>query len=166
MNVSQALNILKPESNTAEALKAAYRAACKRYHPDINPDGAEIMKLINAAYDFLKKHLGQWSTSQRNRTETPIDEIFSEILNRIRHFPGIHIEVCGNWLWITGNTRPYREALKAAGLRWAHKKRAWYWRPEGYRKKSRRVLSLDEIRFTFGSREIETEKREPLRAAY
>lgn len=144
MNVSQALNILKPE-------KAAYRAACKRYHPDINPDGAEIMKLINAAYDFLKKHLGQWSTSQRDRTETPIDEIFSEILNRI------HIEVCGTWLWVTGNTRPYKDALKAAGLKFARK----YWRPE-----SRRVLSLDEIRFTFGSREIETEERETLWATY
>lgn len=165
MNISQALNILKPEANTAEALKAAYRAACKRYHPDINPDGAEIMKLINAAYAFLKEHLGRWSTSQRDRTETPIDEIFTEILSKIRHFPGINIEVCGTWLWVTGDTRPVRETLKDAGLRFASKKVAWYWRPEGYRKKSRREFTLDEIRGTFGSREIETEEREPLRAA-
>ena len=92
MRHSEAINILKPESNTAEALKAAYRKACKRYHPDLNPQGEELMKLINAAYEHLTKHLGSW-TLDHATDEQGIDETFSEILEAIGHLEGLNIEV-------------------------------------------------------------------------
>lgn len=159
MNIQEALNILRPDGNTDEALKSAYRTACKKYHPDVNPDGLELMKLINAAYEFLKKNMSRWSFHQVN-DDIPIDEILQEILSKIRHIPGIDLEICGTWLWVSGNTKPYKELFKEAGLRWAPKKFRWYWRPEGYRKRTRHVFDMDEIRATFGSQELETEPLE------
>ena len=161
MNIEQALKILKPSGDTDEALKNAYRMACKKYHPDINPDGLELMKLINAAYGFLKEHLGKWHTTSYNSDDTGIDEIFQDIFNAIRHFRDIHVEVCGTWLWVNGNTKPYKDQFKDLGFKWAPNKHRWYWRPEGYRKRSKRVLSMAEIRFMYGSNELETE---PLQA--
>ena len=33
-------------------------------------------------------------------------------------------------VWVSGNTKPHREELKAAGAKWSGKRQAWYWRKE------------------------------------
>ena len=38
---------------------STYRAADLKYHPDKNPAGAEMMKLINAAFEVLKDFEGE-----------------------------------------------------------------------------------------------------------
>lgn len=35
----------------------------------------------------------------------------------------------GCCIWVSGDTRPHRETLKAYGFRWAPKRAAWYWKP-------------------------------------
>ena len=154
--MQEALNVLRPKGNTKDDLKSAYRQACKKYHPDVNPNGLELMKLINAAHDFLKKHIKKWNYQNVNE-DIPIDEVMQAIFDKIKRFPGIEIEVCGTWLWVSGDTKPYKGQLKESGLKWARKKGQWYWSPAGYRKKSRRVFTMDEIRRTFGSQELDTE---------
>jgi DnaJ domain len=37
-----------------EVIEGAYRALARKYHPDVNPQGAERMKRINAAHDLLR----------------------------------------------------------------------------------------------------------------
>ncbi len=157
MNRTEALNVLRPQGNSLNDLKSAYRAACKKYHPDINPHGLELMKVINTAYAFLKKNMDKWSHNQQT-DDISITEVLQEVFDKIKHFVNIESEVCGSWLWVSGETWRYKKELKAAGLRWAPKKHQWYWRPEGYRKKSRRVLSMGEIRTMFGSVEMEQEQ--------
>jgi hypothetical protein len=61
------------------------------------------------------------------------------------------IEVIGCFVWITGDTKPNREQLKALGFKWHSKKLAWYLAPEDYRKRGRRELDLDEIRAMYGT---------------
>lgn len=58
MTWEQACLILKlPHDFKPEALKKAYRAAMKQWHPDINhaPEAVEMAKQVNAAYEYLKK---------------------------------------------------------------------------------------------------------------
>ena len=154
MNRSQALNVLKPAGNTLADLKTAYRTAVKKYHPDINPNGLELMKIINSAFAFLKEHINTWSFKET--TEGPaIDKTIQDLFNKIQGFDGVTAEVCGSWLWLSGNTFEYKKALKGYGFRFAGKKRQWYWRPADYKKKSRRVFSMEEIRLTFGSIDLE-----------
>jgi hypothetical protein len=66
------------------------------------------------------------------------------------------IEVCGTWVWVSGDTKPHREALKKSGFRWASKKAQWYFRPED--SKARRhngSWSMDKIRSKYGSDKVQ-----------
>jgi len=55
MKLSDAVNVLGLSGHVApKEVKAAYRVAAMKYHPDRSPAGAEMMKIINAAYDVLK----------------------------------------------------------------------------------------------------------------
>ena len=59
MKISDAAHILGLTGEiTAEIVKKAYRAAAQKYHPDRNPAGLEMMKLVNAAFDVLKNWAG------------------------------------------------------------------------------------------------------------
>lgn len=159
MNIAQAMNILKPDDSSFTGLKKSYREAAMKYHPDRNPDGLELMKLVNAAYEFLKDNLGKWSVGPDEYKDSgpSIDEIFADILAKIRHLPDIKIEVCGVWLWVTGNTKPYKSYFKSCDMYFSPKKCAWYWKPKSWRPMSKRKMSLEEIRQVFGSQEVENE---------
>lgn len=81
-----------------------------------------------------------------------------EIIDTIKGLPGIVMEICGRWLWVSGNTKENKESLKAAGLRWAKKKKMWYYhRPEDSTF-GRRTKSMAYIRMKYGSRKLDEEK--------
>ena len=160
MNREQALNVLRPQGNTFEDLKSAYRTACKKYHPDLNPDGLELMKVINSAYAFLKENINKWNYTQQT-SDTGLDEQIQAIFDKIKHFVNVKSEVCGAWLWLEGETWRYKKELKELKFKWASKKRQWYWNDGTFRKKSKRVLSMNEIRNLYGSVELD---QEPLTA--
>ena len=161
MTVNEAMKVIKPAGNTAEDLTAAYRLLAKKYHPDLNPDGLELMKCVNAAMDLLRSTIGKWSLRSFVDEGGPsIDEELAAIYAQLRHLAGVKIEVCGSWLWVTGDTYPVREHISAAGLRFSRNKSAWYWHPAGYRKRTKNRFSMDEVRNMWGSRDLETEPRQ------
>ena len=64
----------------------------------------------------------------------------------------IEVELCGAWLWISGDTYKHREALKACGYLWSRSKQRWYWRhAEDDCRWSRGKASMGEIRSKYGS---------------
>lgn len=141
---------------TLDDLKAEYRRLIKLHHPDRGGD-AETMKQVNndyeIAFDRLKKAHNATHDEQHQTTETP-DE-FRDIIEALLKLDGLDIELCGAWLWIGGNTREHKEALKAAGCRWSNNKKLWYWRHEedGHRyHRGKRTIS--EIRAKYGSQHI------------
>lgn len=153
---------------TAETVKKRFRDLCKEYHPDLHPgaENEEKMKEINAEYDVAwaryknahgdgKTAEGNYTTDSKSGTESrrTADEApdrFKDIINAIISCEGIEIDIVGSWVWVTGNTYPHRETLKAAGFMWAAKKQAWYWRPEEEKGKRRSRMSLDEIKEKYG----------------
>lgn len=44
------------------------------------------------------------------------------VISQTEHLTILSIEVCGSWLWISGDTKPNKDVLKAAGLWYAPKK--------------------------------------------
>ena len=74
------------------------------------------------------------------------------LLPIIFRLDGLTVELCGCWLWISGNTREHKEALKAAGCRWSKPKAMWYWRhPEDGRSYYRSKSTMSDIRMKYGS---------------
>ncbi len=133
------------------AVKVAYREAALKYHPDVNPAGAKMMVIINAAYEVLKDFAGELGAAAAVDGEVTYPEAVNAALNAIIALVGLEIEVCGAWVWVTGATYLHRAELKGAGFRYASKKQRWYFRPEGWRSVSRGAYSMDDIRDKYGS---------------
>jgi len=93
------------------------------------------------------------------------DEKLRKVLYTVIHFSDITIEIIGQWIWLSGNTKPHKQELKDLGFRWASKQMVWYYHSEAFRKKSHKVLSMNQKRDRFGSTEVETEGRKRLKQA-
>lgn len=144
---------------TPELVREAYRRAAMKYHPDRNPAGLEMMQAVNAAYEALQDFAGDVEQEPCNYA----DEL-NDALNAIIECAGLDIEVCGAWVWVSGETYSHKTALKEAGYRWASKKRMWYFRPSDWRSFSRGKFSMDEIRERHGSVAVQTRYRKALEA--
>ena len=131
-------------------IKVCYRRASAKYHPDRNPAGLEMMKLINSAWQALSDYV---AGDLRGDNETEWHDLGDEMniaLNAIIGI-GLDIEVCGSWIWVGGDTKPHKEVLKESGYRWAPKKKLWHFRPSDYKSFSRGKLSITDIRIKHGS---------------
>ena len=157
MTREQAINILKPKGNGQDDIKAAFREQALRYHPDRNEHGLELMKLINLAFEFLKKNQGKWDVNHGSN-DTPLTEQLQAVFDKFKRFPGLKVELCGTWLWVGGETKRYKTELKEAGLKWSRNKVKWYWSPPGYRKMNKKKFSMDQIRYSFGSMNLNSEE--------
>lgn len=153
-------------SQTLNELKQLYRAFALEFHPD-HGGSEEAMKAINIEFTrlfaILKDRQNDEATRAHNdgkwagystTTETP--EEFIDIISKLDQIQGIIVELCGRWLWISGNTKDNREALKACGCRWSTNKKMWYWRHEEdfCKKHCSNSLDIDEIRAQYGSQRI------------
>ncbi len=120
-------------------------------HPDRGGDTA-TMQAINREYAFAiaKVSKGEGLTEEEIDTEIKLSEEYRSVIEQISIIPGIIIEIVGLWIWVTGSTYPNRKDLKAAGLYFAPKKHAWYYRSESYKTRGSGA-SLEEIRAKYGS---------------
>lgn len=164
MNMQDSLNILgiQGQDITLDQIKLAYRQAAKKFHPDRNPGGLEMMKAVNQAYEHLQSL--DW-TRPVNSTGQNVgygDELMA-FINAVAVLDGVSLEVCGSWVWVSGNTKPHKDVIKAAGGRWASKKLQWYFRPEGKKAyRSKGEWDMDKIRETFGSQSVDAKKQAKL----
>ena len=165
MNIIQALSILCPVEKTEAGLKTAYRTACLKHHPD-KGGNLEIMKLVNAAYDFLKKCDSWWTGEQFRaaKKQSPLTETVQAIIDSIKNIPGLKFEIIGSWLWVSGNTFPHKKILKASGLKFSGNKKSWYYHENDYRKRSKKSFSMNEIRNLHGSDEIKPKQNKSIAA--
>ena len=150
---------------TAEELKKAYRQIVKQLHPDKGgrkEDFQTMQAEFSACWERLKDiHTDKEGREYRKETTETASE-FMGIIDELLNLKGVEIEICGSWIWVSGDTRQYREFFKKLKFRWSPKKSAWYYHREPYRKRSRRELSLDEIRGMYGSKKYKKEDEERL----
>ena len=168
--------------NDLQELRKQYKNLLKKHHPD-NGGNVADMQEINAEYDILFKALKnrhESKTADGSRTDTAgsdtkstynenmydweNDKALREALEKIIAFSGIEILICGQWIWVSGNTYSYRKELKEIGFKFASQKKQWYYHTEIFRKKSRKTLSMDDIRSYYGSTSVQTMQRELLEA--
>jgi hypothetical protein len=86
---------------------------------------------------------------------------FPEIISQIIHFD-ITIEICGNWIWLSGNTRSYSKQLKEIGFYYSPRKQMWYWRPSGWESNNHKPWDIQQIRKRYGSDVIDVQLKPEL----
>jgi hypothetical protein len=127
--------------------KKQYKILAFKYHPDVGGSVAE-MQQVNNEYEEVVKLL-----ANRTGKKYSVDYDYMDIVEQLikMNLKNCIIEICGWFIYVTGDTKVYKDLLKKAGLLWHSKKLAWYWRPEWYVKKDNKIWSMDKIRQTFGS---------------
>lgn len=156
--------------STIPELKKEYRRLIKLNHPD-NGGDTWVMAAINNQYEELFNCLKAAHNSKAAADTTgntkPMHECpeeFRDIIEKIINIPNIKIELCGSWIWVSGNTKPYKELFKSLSFRWASKKCMWYWRNEADAVRSKGTMSMDEIRNKYGSDNIKAAENKKLTA--
>lgn len=157
------MRYLSDNISTLEELKKEYHRLCLKLHPDVGGSD-EAMKELNAEYETMFErvkniHVNKdGETYERDTEETP--EEFRELINQLFKLDGIEIEIIGCFVWVSGDTKPHKERLKALGFRWHRKKCCWYKSPDGYRRWGKGDYSMDEIRGMYGSMTVHPQKDE------
>jgi hypothetical protein len=142
--------------STVDSIKKQYKKLAFQYHPDVGGD-VETMKAINIEYEQALKELGKM-----NNKNYGVDSEFINIIDSLikLKMKNVEIEICGWFVYVTGNTKPYKDALKSLKLWFNSQKSAWYYKPSWYRKKDKKVWSMEEIRTVFGSQIVNNGRRE------
>ncbi|UNW11145.1 hypothetical protein MOW14_14675 (plasmid) [Acinetobacter indicus] len=145
---------------TLAELKKAYQKLCFKHHPDRGGDTA-TMQQINAEYDHLLKNLidaeddanySENSYWQSKHQQTEVEKTVMEKLQAIIGLEGLEIEIIGVWIWVSGNTKEHKEALKEHGFKWikAHGK----WCFMGRKSMGRGGYTMDQMREKYGSKTV------------
>ena len=139
---------------TLEDLKRQYRTLALQNHPDRGGD-VEVMKAINNEYDKLFAQVKDTHKNKEGETYTKENpetaEEFKDIIDKLIKMQGVEIEVIGCFIWLSGNTKEHKEAIKALGFRWHSKKKMWYKAPECYKRWGKKEYSMNEIRGMYGT---------------
>lgn len=135
--------------SSLEEVKKRYKALALEFHPDRGGDKS-IMQEINSQYERIKRNPAFKFSDQNEESQKDYIE-FPDIIQHIISMKEIVIELCGNWIWLSGNTYRYKSQLKEFGFLFAHEKKLWYWRPNDYKSANQKPRSMEYIRKKYGS---------------
>jgi len=155
-------------------LRAAYKRLLIKYHPDNNKnDTTGMMQEINAEYDLLFQQLKdtyehsdnykKQTDRQKQAYDWEKDKQLRAIIVALSKFAGLEIELCGTWVYVRGETYPYRKELKVLGMNYNRQKKCWIIHFDDYYKYHKKSVSMSHIRDKYGSMIIRTEKDEERR---
>lgn len=155
-----------------EDVKEEFKRLAKELHPD-NGGNAEEFKIMMQAYTaacgrFKGVHRAEGANDSKkaekatqgahSATEDDLEQ-FAEIISKVVTLDGVEIEIVGTWVWLSGNTYPHREAIKAAGFFWSTKHKRWYYNGSTKKSKKHSKYSYDEVKNMHGCKEVKTSHR-------
>lgn len=120
--------------STVDEIKKVYRSLAFEHHPDRGGDHATMQTINRQYHDALKRCDNQKSTTDNgkeyayrydeNLEQSTIEAIYKLISLNMAH---VTIALIGTWVWVTGDTKPHKDALKAIGCRWHRERECWFY---------------------------------------
>ncbi len=155
--------------NTVEEIKSAYRTLAFQFHPDHGGD-VDMMKDLNNQYEAALRNLdgkkfdrddgkGTYTYKYNDDTEKGIMDVIDKLLKL--NMKGVEITLIGFYVWVYGNTYPYRKELgkNGVGLTWHSKRSKYYYKPEWMRSKYSGA-SLNQLAYKYGARNFSNDDRQ------
>jgi hypothetical protein len=144
-------------------VKKLYKQLAKQFHPDLGGN-EETFKLLNNQYQVKLKSLdNSYTKSASGTTQTYKYEESTEtdLMNKIRDilsqkYLGVEVELIGTWLWITGDTKRYSASLKALGLKYNGKRKAWFFTTQARKGRCYSNKDFNSLRMKYGSAKFQT----------
>lgn len=147
------------DCTSLDEAKKLYWSLAKELHPDVGGTKEAFQELqgqFEAFRPAKEKFTGEFEQWQAGP--------YMDILEQLMKIEKITINICGSWVWLSGDTKPVKEQIKAINLEgtgykrgFSRNKSQWYFSPEGYRKLTKKKLSFDEIKDFYGNKEMESE---------
>ena len=162
------------DCTTIEEIKKKFKTLVLKYHPDLQGGDLEIMKLINLQYqEALKKGDGQKykGDDEKEHIYKYSDELEEELANKMiellaLQMVDVEIHLIGLWLWIIGESKNYKDKLKALGCWWHSTRKCWYFKPQQIKSRSSRG-SFEDLAKKYGIENINNfkkyENRKPIK---
>lgn len=145
---------------TAEELKKAYKDIAKKLHPDMpTGDTKKFQEMQNEYEKLWDKYKSIHSSKDGKIYSKDTDEIakeYMDIINAIIKFKDCTIEIIGSWIWISGDTKKYKDMLKNLKFGFSGNKSAWYYHTGPYKRNTKSKLKMDDLRSMWGSVVVDT----------
>jgi len=140
-----------------QELKKIWKKLVLTLHPDQGGNEQAFIKM-QAEYEFLVQLGERAFDANLEEDEIKILDFLLKAYEKINHLD-ITIELVGNWIWLTGDTKACKEIIKEAGFKWARKKAAWYIHDGTWKGSSRKHIPLEEIKNNYGSKKMKNKSR-------
>lgn len=161
------------KSRTLAELKSNYKTWCLQLHPDLNPgkDTTAEMQELNNAYEAQFKLLKdrELRKDKKDREKFSYSEVPSDlitIINTLIKFKGVQIDIVGNWLWLSGNTYPYKEQIKGLRFHWSKNKKKWFWNGSDSVRRPFKKMTYKDITAKYGCMTLEGQGQKELAGAF
>lgn len=143
-------------NSTINDIKKQYKKLAFRYHPDVG-GSTKQMQEVNAEYEKALAEIGKMHNKNYS-----VDADFINLIDALikLKMQNVVIEICGWFIYVTGDTKPHKSSLKSLGLLWNNNKKCWYYKPAWYHKIGRESWSMNRIRSTWGSQVINNNNSE------
>lgn len=161
-------------AQTMDELKREYFRLVKLYHPDIHPKiDRRVIQDINGCFDEMKHKLKDHTgTEKKQAGQVENADAFRYVVEQLIHIEGLVIEACGWFIYISGNTQPNKDAIKALrieGMSWpkwsGNAEKGWVIKPSWYYNKNNgKTWDMGKIRTAYGSHREETKGRVKMKA--
>jgi|TARA_R110000822_G_scaffold6851_6_gene28626 hypothetical protein len=153
--------------------KNLFKTLVFKLHPDTSGyDSQQDFIVMHAEFKTVSSRL-KFATGYKTDQDFNADK-FYDVLRKFDGLNDININFVGSFIWledeVKGATYEQKEAIKAIQIdglnsaRFAGKKKAWYFSPEGYKQRAKSGKTLEQIKNTYGCNSFKTKKGKYLAA--